>query len=131
MAALTFKSQFRSRADRKATYKAPSADHVNVNDALCDAELAGIARAKALAGGVANNGYSERYCNWAELIVGGHRIACLIGHDCDYVRARSALVPDAVDAALRMRGKFMKNYCALMEKRSAPLLNGATDHAGG
>jgi hypothetical protein len=114
-------------------YRAPKQEHhLNLNDCLADCELASIKREKEMASMRVNgNGDIERFCDCDELIVNGERIPIPPFHNCEYVRARSALVPDAVDAALRMRGRFMKNYCALMERRAAPWLNGATDHTGG
>jgi len=122
----TFKSAFRDNC------KSPKREHLNIDDWLADAELAAIKREKDVASiRVNGNGAVERYCYCKELVVNGTRVPMPPGHSCEYVAARSALVPDAVDAALRMPGKFMKNFCNLMELRAANLLNGATDHTGG
>src|SRR5258708_2972396 len=76
------------------------------------------------------NGHGvERFCDCPELIVNGGCIACPPFHCCDYVKARSALVSGCVDAALRMPGKFMKNFCAEMERRASPLLRQSSNGA--
>jgi hypothetical protein len=97
---------------------------VNIDDELSNGELASIKREREKYNG--NGCHSERFCDCAELIVGGHRVACPPGHDCAYVRARSALVLEAETAALGMKGDFTRNFVAEMDRRAAPLLNEAT-----
>ena len=41
------------------------------------------------------NGEGDRYCECAELIIRGARVAVPPGHNCEYVRARTALVQEA------------------------------------
>jgi hypothetical protein len=68
-------------------------ENVNIDDALCDAELVRIAAAKC-----ANNGNGNergRYCDCDELIVKGRRVPVPLGHDCEYTRKRSALIVEA------------------------------------
>jgi hypothetical protein len=122
----TFKSAFRYQS----RVNSPLREHVNIDEEFCNAELASIKREKEMVSIKVNcNGArSQRViCGCAETLMSdGTRIALHTKSDCEYTAARSALVPDVFDAAVRMPGKFMKNFCAEMERRSKPLLNGAT-----
>src|SRR5438105_4541935 len=119
----TFKSAFRY----EARVNSPVQEHVNIDDELSSGEMASIRREKEMASMRVNgNGDVERFCWCAELVVNGKRIPCPVGHNCGYVAQRSALVPDAETAALRMPGDFTKNFVAEMNRLAAPLLNGST-----
>lgn len=74
-----------------------SGKKVNIDDVLCDVELAQIAAAKHPNNG--NGSEPERYCDCPELIIYGKRYPCPPGHDCDYAEARSALVFKAAEIA--------------------------------
>jgi hypothetical protein len=115
-------------------YRALKREAVSLDDWWYEGEMASIKREKEKASMKVNGNGNQpaRYCWCAELLdAHGNRLPCPPHHDCEYVAARSALVLDAETAALRMPGDFMRNFCREMERRAAPLLNGATDHAGG
>jgi hypothetical protein len=70
-------------------------------------------------------------CSCAETLVKGERVEPqLPRHDCRYVRARNALIPEAVEIAdgkAKGRGdgaKWTKAFATAMDELSAPLLNG-------
>ena len=93
MGALTFKSQFRhrERETKRKEYQAPSAEHVCVNDALCDAELAAIAQAKLTQG--VNGSCGERVtCSCPNAL---STAAVPLVEGLQHATARSAL-PEAV-----------------------------------
>ena len=111
--------------------KRPS--HGTFDDWLLDRELEGCAKQNGDSAG------AERFCECPETLVNGERIAVSRFHSCEYVRARSALVPQAVavaDARVvihpasedqgRSQARWVKCFAVDMEKLSRPLLNGAS-----
>jgi len=51
-----------------------------------------------------NGDGEDRYCECDELIVCGLRVPVPVGHDCEYVRARTALVAEAERIANTLAG---------------------------
>ena len=92
----------------------------NADDELADREIEQCRWERMMKNG--NGSHPQRFCDCAELIVNGERIACPPGHSCEYVRARSALVLDAETAALEMPGDFTRNFVAVMDQLAASLL---------
>jgi hypothetical protein len=79
----------------------------NVNDVLADLELEAIRAAKSKDG---NRSEPERVVCWcAEGIVNGRRVAVHRSSDCEYVAARSALVPEASRLATERIGEPIGN----------------------
>jgi hypothetical protein len=81
------------------------------------------------------NSSAERFCDCRELVIDGERQPCQPRHSCQYVRDRSALVPQAEKIAnerviVRMASEdggrsqacWVKCFTAEMEKLAAPLL---------
>jgi hypothetical protein len=68
-------------------------------------------------------------CCCDELIVNGKRVPPPPGHSCEYVRARSVLVPQAVkianDCGTDDPYVWTRAFVAAMDELSAPLLNGS------
>jgi hypothetical protein len=99
---------------------------VSFDDWLLDRELEQIAREKAKANGTSG----PRYCDCRELLVNGERVACPALHNCEYVRARSELVPIAIERADKEsgnchgKGDWMGCFADAMEELARPLLNG-------
>jgi hypothetical protein len=97
---------------------------VSLDDWLCDRELELIAAEKARL----NRAYVEpRYCECPETLVNGERIACPAHHNCEYVRARSELVPIATERAneenCNGKGNWMRCFADAMEELARPLLS--------
>ena len=73
------------------------------------------------------NGEGEgHFCDCAELIVCGVRVPVPVGHDCEYVRARTALVAEAERIAGELTTdnsrSWMRRFVTAMEELSKPLL---------
>jgi hypothetical protein len=75
-----------------------------------------------------NGDGAVRYCECAELVICGVRVPMPFGHDCEYMRQRTALVAEAERIA---DGKgtddphaWMRRFVAAMDELSKPLLNG-------
>ena len=117
--------------------KAPERGSRSLDDFLLDCELERCAKHNG------SNGEAERYCFCAELVLGEgkhqHRVPCPKHHDCQYVAARSRLVPQAEETANervvirlasedqgRSQARWVKCFAAEMERLSKPLLNGAS-----
>jgi hypothetical protein len=106
--------------------KAPRRLRQSVDDFLADCELERCEeRAKQNGGSVR----TERFCDCRELLIDGERQPCPPRHDCDYVRARSQLVPIAAKAAsahvpddTANGDRWTRLFVAEMEKLSASLL---------
>jgi hypothetical protein len=121
-------------------YRGPRRGHLSIDEELCSAELAAIERGKVEANG--NGSQSQRVVCWcAEGLINGKRLPIHRPEDCEYVAARSALVPDAVRRANDIVGeragrwgkcgRWNTVFVSAMNELAAPLLNGATDHADG
>jgi hypothetical protein len=85
-----------------------------------------------------DHGSEERFCDCQELLLHGERQPCPPFHDCDYVRKRSALIPEAekiVNAKVKIvpasedHGEsgalWTKAFVLCMDALAEPLLNGA------
>jgi hypothetical protein len=74
------------------------------------------------------NGDGEVYCECAETVVNGLRVPVPPGHNCEYVRLRTALVAEAERRAGELRTDnsrtWMRRFVSAMEELSKPLLNG-------
>jgi len=101
---------------------------VSFDDWLLDCELESSALAKAKNG--THTAIEERYCDCPETLVNGERVPCPPGHNCEYARARSELVPTAERRACEAAGisngkdEWMRCFADAMEELAAPLLNG-------
>jgi hypothetical protein len=75
-----------------------------------------------------NNGAEFRYCDCSECIIYGVRVPMPPGHDCEYVRLRTALVKEAERIAGRLTTDnsrdWMTRFVTAMDELSKPLLNG-------
>jgi hypothetical protein len=79
-----------------------SGKKININDVLCDAELAELARERLARNG---NGEPERViCQCAEGIINGQRMPVHRPADCKYAEARSALIFEASQIATERIG---------------------------
>jgi hypothetical protein len=116
---------------KKDQWRTRNWERISLDDFLFEREQCAIERAKL----TENGGNGERYCQCAELIIGGKRIPCPKHHDCRYVAQRSALVAEASKLATKKIGDptndkergytWTKIFNAEMDRLSAPLLNGA------
>jgi len=84
----------------------------------------------SLDGRIGVNGDGEdRYCECDELIICGARVPVPVGHDCEYVRARTALVQEAERIANTLAGDdpyaWTRRFVAAMDELSKHLLGGA------
>jgi hypothetical protein len=83
----------------------------------------------------------SNFCDCAECVIEGARIPSsqfYRFHNCDYVRRRSKLVPQAVkianeqvpykDGDKNNSTKWTRVFAGAMDALAAPLLNGATDN---
>ena len=115
--------------------KAPQRPTVSLDDALLDAELASIERAKRLQHG---SDEPEHYCECPENWLRGKQLPAKRYHDCEYAKARSALVPQAEEIANRhvtvvsadedrgaSQALWVRCFAVAMEELSRPLLNGS------
>src|SRR5438094_222634 len=84
---------------------------------------------------VSENGEVLRFCECSELLIAGRRLPCPPGHDCAYVRARSALVPTAErlaferlrhllsqDDSRQQNARFTRVFAEEMERACRDLL---------
>ena len=70
-----------------------------ISDVLADAEIEQCWRERERKNGNAKQAEPPRFCDCPKLIVSGKRVPCPQFHDCGYVNARSALVPEPVTHA--------------------------------
>ena len=82
----------------------------------------------------ADIGDPPRFCTCDELLVGRHRVPIMRFHDCDYVRRRNALIPQASKIASErvhvssgdenndLKTKWTRQFSITMDELSAPLL---------
>ena len=76
-----------------------------------------------------NGDGAVRYCDCDELVIDGLRAPAPPGHDCEYVRQRTALVQEAERIADALAGDdphaWMRRFVAAMDELSKHLLGGA------
>src|SRR5207245_9796904 len=121
---------------------------VNVDEMLCDAELASIEAAKIMAAKNVVNGWKRELCDCPETRINGVRYALHRPIDHEYARERSKLVDAAsrraskkvgelpADADRKARDSHAHRFTAVfnreMDRLAAPLLrqssNGASPH---
>jgi hypothetical protein len=77
-------------------------ERVNIDEAMADAELCSIAKAKAGANG--NSSHEPQYCHCVEYIINSKRAPFPVGHSCGYVAARNCCIDDAVREANKRVG---------------------------
>jgi hypothetical protein len=78
---------------------------ISVDDWLLDGEIERCKRERL------RNGSDEepRFCDCDELIINGKRMPCPPHHDCNYIKARSALVPEASRIATEKIGNPLRD----------------------
>ena len=102
---------------------------ISLDDFLFESERLAIERREII-----NNSNGDpleaRFCDCPELLINGKRLPCPPHHDCDYVRKRSALVPEAERIAAETIGdtrgitngfRFTREFVKQMEKLAANL----------
>jgi hypothetical protein len=117
----------RAFLDRIRAPKRPT--HGSFDDWVLNQELQ--ACAKQNGGSVV----TEKFCSCPELVIDNDRQPCPSRHDCEYVRLRSALVPQAEEIANKRvvihpasedqgvsQARWVKCFAAEMEKLAASLL---------
>jgi hypothetical protein len=110
-------------AERKTCY----------DDVAYEAEREQCERERAKANGSNGNGSvePERFCWCRELIVNGKRQPVPLHHDCEYIRRRDALIPEAVRIANNHCSpigketgyKWTRTFVRALDRLAKPLLN--------